>query len=188
MADNYVLFSEALVLRGTKKEVEKKEEWIELILTSGSRYEEVEALKEYLRGEGIDEEPELTQDWPGFRWKIHRHEGQEHYLWMYSEEVGNIDHVASFAAAFLKKFDPGYSFFFAWAEICSKPRIGEFGGGAMIVSADGEKYLDTSPSAVNDLYRGRKAIRIIEDLMPQLKKGEINLKELRKRLRKDGPF
>jgi hypothetical protein len=58
----------------------------------------------------------------------------------------------------------------------------------MIVSADGEKYLDTSPSAVNDLYRGRKAIRIIEDLMPQLKKGEINLKELRKRLRKDGPF
>ena len=30
-----------------------------------------------------------------------------------------------------------------WAETCSKPRIGEFGGGAFVVSKEGSHYMNT---------------------------------------------
>jgi hypothetical protein len=61
----------------------------------------------------------------------------------YSEESGDIDAVAVIVQAYLRKFAPARCFGLAWAMTCSKPRIGEFGGGAMFVTAKGVEYINT---------------------------------------------
>lgn len=63
-------------------------------------------------------------------------------LWLYAEEVGEPEHVASVLESFLKKFRPLETITFSWAYTCSKLRVNEFGGGAAVVTADGTKFLD----------------------------------------------
>lgn len=62
------------------------------------------------------------------------------YLWLYSEEGSNLDHVGVLVQAFLAKFRPKACFSLTYAEYCDKLRVGEFGGGAMFVTAEEVKY------------------------------------------------
>lgn len=61
---------------------------------------------------------------------------REGYWWLYAEESADIAHVACVVQAFIKKFRPDYVFKLTWCGYCDKPRIGEFGGGWLVVGAD----------------------------------------------------
>ena len=65
------------------------------------------------------------------------------HLWLYTEEGCDPQTVALFVQEFLRRFRPQDSFGFSWSESCSKPRVGEFGGGAGWVSTDEIRFFDT---------------------------------------------
>lgn len=83
-------------------------------------------------------EGELAED-TEFSWTI----DDNLELWMYAEEFGNTDHAAEFLQNFLLKFHPDRCFHITFAETCSKPRVGEFGGGAIFVTSDGIEWFNT---------------------------------------------
>ena len=60
----------------------------------------------------------------------------------YSEECGNIDTVQALVSEFISLFRKDYIFTLSWSESCSKPRVGEFGGGGMIVSLDETRFMN----------------------------------------------
>ena len=62
----------------------------------------------------------------------------------YSEECGSPDEASMFLQEFLKRWRPRGSIGFDWAYSCSKPRVGEFGGGACFVPATDTKFYSTS--------------------------------------------
>ncbi len=68
-----------------------------------------------------------------------RGEGGRH-LWLYSEECGHVDRVAHLIQKFLRDFRPHRCWSLTYATTCSKPRVGEFGGGAVFVTADDIKW------------------------------------------------
>jgi hypothetical protein len=65
------------------------------------------------------------------------------HLWIYAEEGGDVERVAHLVKKFLKKFRPGECWSLSYATTCSKPRVGEFGGGAVFVTADDVKWQST---------------------------------------------
>jgi hypothetical protein len=128
MADNYLQFSERLDL-ATSKEVD------------------------WLRGQ-LEEEPETGRpqfllDYPdpeeadscGFEYEFCEDPGDLH-LWIYTEESGTVEHVAHLVQKFLKRFQPDQCWSLTYATTCSKPRAGEFGGGAVFVTADAIRWQD----------------------------------------------
>lgn len=64
-------------------------------------------------------------------------------LWVYAEEFGNLDMLVALILEFIQKFRPEYIFTLSYAETCSKMRVGEFGGGALIISREGSKFINT---------------------------------------------
>ncbi len=58
------------------------------------------------------------------------------YLWFNADDYGNPDHVAWLVQKFLKRFRPDQCWSLTYASTCSKLRVGEFGGGAVFVTAD----------------------------------------------------
>ena len=54
-------------------------------------------------------------------------------LFSYDENC-NPEHVAKFAQALLDELEIDEPFVFSWSYTCSRPRIGEFGGGACVVA------------------------------------------------------
>ena len=64
-------------------------------------------------------------------------------LWLYAEEYGNLGTLEALVLEFIQKFRPDYVFTLSFAETCSKMRVGEFGGGALILSREGAKSIST---------------------------------------------
>jgi len=65
-------------------------------------------------------------------------------IWFSSDAgEGNADHVERIAKAVLEEMEIDEPFYCSWAFTCSKPRIDEFGGGAMKVQRGKETmYID----------------------------------------------
>lgn len=131
MANNYTLFSQTI-----DDLTPEEEEWA------------AKALSEPEEGEGSEEDSiyrEILDDSPSmeFSWEITSLDGGR-ALVFWSDDSGNTDQVAKFAQLFLKKFRPKGHFFIEWANTCSKPRPGEFGGGVVFVTADDITYTNTS--------------------------------------------
>lgn len=64
-------------------------------------------------------------------------------LWVYAEEYGNLGTLEALVLEFIQKFRPDYIFTLSFSETCSKMRVGEFGGGAMIISREGSKFINS---------------------------------------------
>jgi len=64
-------------------------------------------------------------------------------LHIYCEDWGSLDGVAHLVRKFLKRFRPKECWSLTWSETCSKPRIGNFGGGWLFVTAEGVEWGDT---------------------------------------------
>lgn len=141
MANNYTLWSESIKLSDSGDVREAQKKWIVRALMPFDEWQG--ELSEGAEGSIEDFEAHLSQVgiadvrgcddleyWPGFSWEL-----EDDHLWVYSEESGSIDNLAVFAQSFLKKFAPEAHFTLEWASSCSKPRLREFGGGAMVVTA-----------------------------------------------------
>lgn len=119
MANNYTKFAEAVSLS------DEEAGWCVTNIDDYADHADDEVLDKY--GGGFDyafEDEGLT-------------------LYLYSEEDGSVDAVVAFVQAFLAKFRPDKKFSIQWAEVCSNPRPGEFGGGAAVVSATQIKSMTT---------------------------------------------
>ena len=82
----------------------------------------------------------------GFQFAFHDDhdtpDGLGRHLWFFAEESGTPDNVAWLVRKFLKQFRPGECWSLTYAATCSKPRAGEFGGGAVFVTAEKIKWQD----------------------------------------------
>lgn len=94
----------------------------------------VEQLADY----GITED-ELDDS--GFGWALQIDQPKA-YIYGESEYV-NIDVMASILVAFLLEHDRKDAIYFTYADTCSKPRPGHFGGGAVVCTKDGAEFMHT---------------------------------------------
>lgn len=130
MANNYLQFSE-----GIERLSKAEHDWIEETLAGAwlDQGAPPPSLAQELQAAGIDLAEFDPDDWPGFEWDLPP--GSD-TVWLYSEEGGDVERLASFVRAFLHRFRPDESFSLTWSETCSKLRRGEFGGGAVFVTAN----------------------------------------------------
>ena len=152
MADNYLQFSEVLPNLSPEEET-----WLKDQLQDIRVFGERECLEDDMPAELADAEPE----WRGPRflrdcgdfdpaWNTlefqYAFDDDEHdgdwgrHLWLYAEDNGNPDYVAWLVRKFLKKFRPEECWSLTYATTCSKPRVGEFAGGAVFVTAEEIKW------------------------------------------------
>ena len=96
----------------------------------------------WVRRQLDDSAPEAQREWElpedesnGFDWQILEESEGQRRLWLYAEESGDPLAVGRFVQAYLKRFQPTGSFALTYACTCEKPRVGEFGGGAIYVTA-----------------------------------------------------
>lgn len=74
----------------------------------------------------------------GFRWEVES--GQ---LWIAHDESLDIEAAVEVARVMLE-LDENDIFAMEWASTCSKPRVGEFGGGAVAFSRHGAEWMNSS--------------------------------------------
>jgi len=68
-----------------------------------------------------------------FNWEI---EGaKKSSIWFHADECGEPAHVAETVQKFFKYFGLDWVWSFTWAVTCSKMRVDEFSGGAVVVTA-----------------------------------------------------
>jgi len=80
-------------------------------------------------------------------------------FWVYADEYGNLDGLGSCAHIALSTTgDHDTIFTVTWADYCSKPRIGEFGGGWMVIHAGGVEYGNTHDAAAKAVEAIRSAL------------------------------
>jgi hypothetical protein len=128
MADTYLQFSERLELT-TAAEAGWLRRQLEEDPVTGRR----QFLLDYPDPEEADScgfEYEFCEDPSG------------RYLWIYAEDSGNVELVAHLLQKFIKRFRPDQCWSLTYATTCSKPRVSEFGGGAVFITADEIRWQD----------------------------------------------
>ena len=140
MSQNYTQWSEEILLSDFEDTLKQQKEWIREVLLHRDDWDPpedalVKSDKDQLfldRLSGLVDVKAISEEfWPDFGWEL-----AGNRLWVYSEAGSNLDNLIAFVQAFLKKFLPKGHFELQWSEHCSKLRAGEFGGGAVIVTAD----------------------------------------------------
>jgi len=146
VANNYLQFSE-VIPHLTEEEEAWLQEQLEVVYVFGDREYTEERIPDEL-DEAPDwegcrawrdlEEYNPDSDEPvGFQYEFCEPDTDElgRHLWIYAEEWGYPSRVAHLVRKFLKTFRPDEFWALTYAATCSKPRIGEFGGGAAFVTA-----------------------------------------------------
>jgi hypothetical protein len=153
VADNYLQFSEVIA-----KLTEQEEAWLKSQLESIRVFGEKEYPEDAVPVDLADKEadwsgvrflrdkPDHDAEWDslGFEFGFHEDhdnggyvtDGWGRHLWLYAECWGDVSNVAWLVQKFLKKFRPNECWALTYSTTCSKPRVGEFGGGAVFVTAD----------------------------------------------------
>ena len=144
MANNYCQWSEYISLNN-----KEEADWMKDVLhLNASKYEtpedenldDSEVVQKILSKHfGIELSVDDTECFPGFSHNFHNDQGAH----IYAEEFGDIGTAAIILQAFLKKFRPNEYFSVQWADTCSKPRAGEFGGGAVFITANNLEWMHT---------------------------------------------
>lgn len=62
-------------------------------------------------------------------------------LWVYSEDSGTPEDAATLVQEFLGRFRPDDTLGFEWANTCSRPLVEAFGGGAVFVTAEEQRWM-----------------------------------------------
>jgi hypothetical protein len=124
MANSYSQFSE--MLRVNTKEAK----WLmKILLFDPMKGDDLEVLVKELHLDGKHAD---LDGWPDFEWNLHRKE-----FWLHADESYTEDHLIWVMQALLKKFRPDFIFTMTGAGTCSRPRVGEFGGFWIAISANG---------------------------------------------------
>ena len=143
MADNYLQFSEVLPALTDEENAWLREQLQYVYVVGDREYSENDLPADFA--------PEQVT-WEGFRVFRSRNSPDDEFLdfefsfdkgddgsrdlRLYATESGNPDQVAYVVQQFLRRFRPDQCWSLTYAESCSKPRISEFGGGAVFVTAD----------------------------------------------------
>lgn len=139
MANNYLQFSEAITLKS-----EEEKAWVENHLEIFARVGELDQIGEHPEQKEYDRLLDLySLESDDFDLNFQCEIDSELELWMYADESGNADHVALFMQEYLKRFNPEGAFSITYSATCSKPRLGEFGGGAAFVTAEKIEWIDS---------------------------------------------
>lgn len=108
-----------------------------------------EAWESFVEGQGTGAGPAFSalhdyyaagDAFPEFDWRVEEDPVHGRRLRVWSVSFGNVDHVAAFAEAFLRRFRPAEVFTLSWVETCSAPRPGAFNGGAIVVTVTDRAY------------------------------------------------
>ena len=145
MANNYTEFSEVVSNLSDQEWAWLKSQFEMIAVIDGREFpiEEVPAERSAqtldwrgccgLRG-FVEYDPDFIGE-PEFQYEFVEDDPDDgRYLWIYSDDYGNIDQVGHFIQQFLKRFRPNNCWSLTYACTCSKPRVGQFGGGAVIVT------------------------------------------------------
>jgi hypothetical protein len=168
VADNYLEFSEVIANLTEPEEAWLKEQ-LQTIRVFGDKEYPEDAVSSELACKNADwigirflrDKKDYDPQWDdlGFEYAFHddtcesRSTGWGRHLWFYTESCGNIDNVLHLVQKFLKKFRPDQCWSLSYAATCSKPRVGEFGGGAVFVTAkticwqDGMNFIERKRAA-----------------------------------------
>lgn len=79
---------------------------------------------------------DVDDDETGFAFELRANATWGQDLWLYAEEYGRPERVAHLVQKFLRQFRPAAQWWLTYAITCSKPRIGQFTGGAIFVTAE----------------------------------------------------
>jgi len=158
MADNYLQFSETLD-NLTAEEKAWLEEQLKSIEVYGDReYPEDDPAIALLPASDPDftgprflrDNPDFESPWGvlGFEYAFQDEDTPpDRYLWLYADMYGQPAHVAWLIQKFLKRFRPDQCWSLTYANTCSKPRVGEFSGGAVFVTANEINWQDAGSFA-----------------------------------------
>lgn len=140
MANNYLLFSEVLPCAN-----QEQQDWLmeRFLLAEES---EADAEVDY----GIDA-PEC-----GAPCQAERHDDPLG-VWLYTEESGELNVLDHIIRAFQRRFATTEPFILTYALTCSRPRLSEFDGGAIVFLRGESSSINASTWAyerVKDLERG----------------------------------
>jgi hypothetical protein len=103
--------------------------------------------------------PECGDD-VGFEYQFSEPESDhDRHLWLYSEDHAELERVAHIVQKFLKTFRPNDSWSMTYASTCSKPRIGEFSGGALFVTASRVRFFNAGDFIEHQLARFERQAR-----------------------------
>jgi len=179
VADNYLQFSEVLA-----NLTEPEEAWLKEQLQTIRVFGAKEYPEDAMPAELADTKP----DWSGARFlrdnpdydpefncrdfdyafhDDHDTGGWGRHLWVYTEESGNPDNVSWLVQKFLRKFRADQSWSLTYSTTCSRPRTGEFGGGAIFVTANKIKW----QNAYDFIEQQRTAFEAKKKATKQKKKG-----------------
>jgi hypothetical protein len=137
MADYHEHFSDQLIVKLTDEE----REWVEKILRPVDCHDypsedpELQECWDFLM-EHIDREIIEDDVWPRFNCEI-----DDEGVWMYDDGgCFQATHVVEFVHLFIKKFRPKMVWKMTWAGSCTRPQLGQFGGGWAVVDVHGAAF------------------------------------------------
>ena len=155
MANNYAQFSVGMMLDGD----EQKKWWKDTLdnCRKALEYDEEDSpLDPYIQ------EVLLSADSLGFEYAIYPHDPDNNVVF-YSEECGHMEVLIPLVQAFLLKFYPLDGCWSAQgAYTCDKPRVDEFGGFAVFVTATSSDYMGTGDWVADKTRRFHAANRCID--------------------------
>jgi hypothetical protein len=156
MANSYLEFSE-VIPHLTDAEITWLRQQLEIVYVFGSTECELDKVPERLDPSDAqwtgcrayrdmqDFEPDFG-DGAGFAYDFVLDDLESrwgHHLWLRREEFGCVDRVAHLVQKFLRTFRRKDCWTLTYATTCSRPRVGEFGGGAVFVATDHIKWMNS---------------------------------------------
>lgn len=184
MADNFLQFSETLP-NLTAEEAAWLEGQLQPIVAFGDReFPEDDPAISTLLGNPDYSGPRFLRDDPDFDCRYDeldfefafQDEREARSLWLYADTYGNPEHVAWLVHKFLKRFRPDQCWSLTYTNTCSKPKVGEFSGGAVFVTA-AEVQQQTADDWVQQqraAFKQSKTPRSIRPLRTQSAAGSVN--------------
>ncbi len=146
MANSYLQFSETLDDLTPEEAAWLGEQFASIVVIDGKEFlEDDDAVPNrdtepsyrglrFLRD--YEHDPLDDPEHQGFEYDLQTDDDHGRYAWLHADDCGEPDRVAHLVRKFLKRFRPDQCWSLSYAATCSKPRVGEFGGGAVFVTAD----------------------------------------------------
>jgi hypothetical protein len=115
-------------------------------------------LRTLLAGAGDEPTEDLARllsdpDYVGFSWAFE----DDGSLWVYSDTSGTPEDAAALVQEFLSRFRPDDVLAFEWANTCSRPRLDAYGGGAVVVTAEEQRWMSSAQWLVEHSDRAARS-------------------------------
>lgn len=161
MADYWLQFSEVLTHLTADEEAWLRSQLQEVAVHGDTETEiddgddDIAAEADWVGPRFLRNNPDYdsSSDVPEFQFKFDDDRPEEwgRHLWLHAEDVGNPSYIPWLVQKFLKQFRPDECWSLTWATTCSRPQVGEFGGGAVFVTAEEIKWNNVYQFIVDEM-------------------------------------